>query len=85
MRILLSIFSVLALAGTVALVAVAVWFAQSGTAPDGAVLRAGIGAGVFLLLSVGTGWVPVRSIVASSRTYIASRTVDTASQTSDSA
>lgn len=53
----------LSLAASIALVAVAVWFAQSETAPESAVLRAGIGAGVFLLLSVGTGWVPVKTLI----------------------
>lgn len=53
----------LSLAASIALVFVAVWFAQSDTAPDSAVLRASIGAGVFLLLSVGTGWMPVKTLI----------------------
>lgn len=66
-RILLTLVSLIALSLTVAMVFVTVWFAQTPEAPDGAALRAAIGALVFLLISVATGWVPARSLVALAR------------------
>lgn len=63
MRILLSLVSLIAVSLSVAMVFVAVWFAQNPESPDNAVLRAIIGAVVFLLIAVGTGWSPVKALI----------------------